>query len=108
LSQWAESRLSVPEDEDQVFVYGFEMKIDDLDPSKSFFRLVIGTKFLLKAATYSRHVCADTTHCMIWNGFPVFLAGTTDRGRHFHAFFQIGKKALAHVNTLLKNIFVHI
>jgi hypothetical protein len=23
---------------------------------------------------------------MIWNGFPVFLAGTTDRGRHFHAF----------------------
>jgi hypothetical protein len=23
---------------------------------------------------------------MIWNGFPVFLAGTTDKGRHFHAF----------------------
>ena len=86
LAIWAEIRLSLPEDDHEVFVYGFEMKIDDLDPIKSYFRLVIGTKFLLKAAIYARHVCADTTHCMIWNGFPIFVAGTTDKGRHFHAF----------------------
>ena len=37
-------------------------------------------------ALQSFHVVTDSTHCMIWNGFPVFLTGTTDLGRRFHPF----------------------
>ena len=42
------------------------------------------TKFLLEILKKTSHICSDTTHKAIWQGFPVFLTGTTDKQRRFH------------------------
>ena len=30
------------------------------------------------------HICTDTTYKLIYQGYPVFLAGVTDLQKHFH------------------------
>ena len=32
------------------------------------------------------HICTDPTYKLVWQGYPVFMIGTTDRGCHYHPF----------------------
>ena len=84
--KWCRERTKIPEDEHEVYILGYEVIINDAKPELSYFRISIGTIYLLRLALKSIHLVADSTHCMIWNGFPVFLTGTTDFARRFHPF----------------------
>jgi hypothetical protein len=86
LEIWLKERIQIPVDEHEVYVLGYEVVIDAGKPEQSYFRLSIGTIYLLRIALKSNHVVTDSTHCMIWNGFQVFLTGTTDLSRQFHPF----------------------
>jgi hypothetical protein len=86
LEIWCKERTKVPENEHEVYVLGYEVVINDEKPELSYFRLSIGTTYLLRLTLKNIHVVTDSTHCMIWNGFPVFLTGTTDLSRQFHPF----------------------
>ena len=50
----------------------------------SSFKISMSTKFLLQLGRYSDHTCTDTTHKVMWEGFPLFLNGTTDMCRSYH------------------------
>jgi hypothetical protein len=81
LEIWLKERIQIPVDEHEVYVLGYEVVIDAGKPEQSYFRLSIGTIYLLRIALKSNHVVTDSTHCMIWNVFPVFLTGPTDLSR---------------------------
>ena len=72
LGKWCHERTKIPEDEHEVFVLDYQIVLKDLKPDLSYFTLAFGTRYLLRLATYSIHLVTDSTHCMIWNGFPVF------------------------------------
>jgi hypothetical protein len=66
-------RTLIPEDEHEVYVLGYEVVINPEKPELSYFRLSIETTYLLRLTLKNIHVVTYSTHCMIWNGFPVFL-----------------------------------
>jgi hypothetical protein len=41
---------------------------------------------LLTLARNVKHIHADATYKLVWQGFPVLVVGTTDRNRQFHCF----------------------
>ena len=75
---------AVPENKHEPFVLDSWFDINDLIPAASNFRLSISTKNLLEISKLTSHICTDTTHKVIWQGFPVYSTGTTDMERHFH------------------------
>ena len=83
LEEWAKTNDKVPEDEDEPFVCGFESHYDGPVESR-YFRLALTTKRLLTNSQQSDLVQADATYKLIWQGFPVLIAGTTDLQRQFH------------------------
>jgi len=50
----------------------------------SSFKISMSTKVLVQLGRYSDHTCTDTTHKVMWEGFPLFLNGTTDMCRSYH------------------------
>ena len=46
---------------------------------KKYGQAVYGNK-----ANLAQHLCADATYKLNWHGYPVFVIGVTDAGRHFH------------------------
>lgn len=50
------------------------------------FYLFASTKRLIAMCQKANHLCIDATHKVVYQGFPVFLIGTTDRMRAFHPF----------------------
>ena len=84
--KWCRERTKKPEDEHEFYILGYKVVINDNKPELSYFRLSIGTIYLFRLSLKSSHLVTDSTHCMIWNGFPVFLTCTTDLGRRFHPF----------------------
>jgi hypothetical protein len=78
LETWCKERTKVPEDEHEVYVLGYELVINNENQNKANFRLSIGTIYLLRLTLNKIDVVTDSTQCMILNGFPVFLTGTTD------------------------------
>lgn len=79
LAAWAKQRMSVPTDEDQAFVCGF-----DCDYEAPAFRLCLSTPRLLKLGADTTNVHADATYKLIWQGYPVLILGFSDAGRKMH------------------------
>ena len=73
LDVWCSKRTKIPEDLHEVFVIGDEIIIDEIDSSKSIFRVSVSTRFLLELGLKTRHLAADATYKLIFQGFPVFL-----------------------------------
>ena len=84
LVEWIKNHSEIPDDEHETFVIDFFFEINDKFPSASIFRFSLSTKFLLQLSQSTKHVCTDTTHKILWEGFPVFLTGTTDLRRSYH------------------------
>ncbi len=83
LCEWVQSRTFVPEDEHEPFILAQYFNINDHIPSASSFKISMSTKFLVQLGRYSDHTCTDTTHKVMWEGFPLFLNGTTDMCRSY-------------------------
>lgn len=83
LTKWLQDHSSVPDDDHESFVLCFEVNTEADEP---YFRLIITTKYLLSLATHRKLSYADTTYKCIWQGFPVFMVGTTDFHKAYDAF----------------------
>ncbi len=77
-------RLEIPDDIHKEFVIGYVFLVDAIDSSKSIFRVAISKRFLLELALKTRHLAADDTYKLNFQGFPVFLIGVNDTRRVFH------------------------
>jgi hypothetical protein len=85
LDVWCFKRTKISDDLHEVFVIGYEIIIDEIDSSKSIFRVSVSTRFLLELGLKTRHLAADATYKLIFQGFPVFLIGVNDMCRVFNA-----------------------
>lgn len=83
LTTWLRDHSSIPEDDHESFVLCFDVNTEIDEP---YFRFMITTKYLLNLAKYRTVSHADTTYKCIWQGFPVFMVGTTDLGKEYHAY----------------------
>ncbi len=62
----------------------------------------------MRLSLKSNHLVTDSTHCMIWNGFPLFLTGATDLGRRFHPFCLSFQSKVNISNELFEMAFTWI
>lgn len=74
---------AVPDDLHESFVLCEEVNIDSDEP---YFRFLITTKHLLGTTTFRNFTHSDTTYKCIWQGFPVFMIGTTDWDKTYHPY----------------------
>ncbi len=79
---WCKANENVPEDRDKPFVVTYEVG-DTKDPN-CFLRIFISSKRLLKFATFFSHLHADATYKLVYQGYPLLLAGVTDVAKSFH------------------------
>lgn len=75
LSDWLKANQTVPEEIHVPFVLCQEV---DTECDEPFFRFVVTTKFLLGLTKLRNFTHCDATYKCIWQGFPVFMVGTTD------------------------------
>ena len=86
LDTWCREHSSIPEDKDESFVVNYctnALEIDIENEDMPCFNVIISTKRLLEK-TFSKHIHADSTYKLVWEGMPVIIIGTTDMDRHFH------------------------
>lgn len=84
MEKWALKRKYTPETNtlDSTIV-----RFKDASSSQGIhFYLFATTKRLLGMCQNTSHLCIDATYKVNYQGFPVFLVGTTDRIRAFHPF----------------------
>lgn len=86
LEQWLKECNEVPENENQPFVVSYNVKVDDSKPDNSTFRFFVSTKTLIKNAINVINMHTDATYKLVWQGYPVLLAGLSDSNRKFHPF----------------------
>ena len=84
LEIWADVRRLLPEDDDEVFVCGFESDAGSWESRSGYFRIAVSTKRLLRLGSRAQSIHADATYKLIWQGFPVLIVGYSDANRKFH------------------------
>lgn len=77
-------RLQMPLDVDQPFIAGYEYDAPNIE--KRWFRLFITTKRLMSLAVKTKHILADATYKLVYEGYPSLTIGTTDNNKKFHHF----------------------
>ncbi|CAK9297415.1 unnamed protein product [Gordionus sp. m RMFG-2023] len=80
---WCIKKSTIPIDIDECFVGNHEIIVEQ-DPPK--LRVFVTTKNLLSNCCRSDHICIDSTHKLLWQGYPVLITGTTDKKSAFHPF----------------------
>lgn len=83
LSNWLENHRAVPNEMHEPFVLSYEM---DYKCDEPFFRFIITTKYLLGLIKLRDFSHCDTTYKCIWQGFPVFMVGTTDYEKSYQPY----------------------
>ena len=94
LQSWYQSKLTVPQSEDEPFVFGFHIRYEDdsddddndvVDDGNKF-RFLLSSNRLLQIASISTKLHANATYKLNCHGFPVLLLDTSDCDRKFHPF----------------------
>lgn len=84
LRLFLEQNQTIPDDENQPFISNYYIEENDQTGSFKFF---ITTKALMNfALNIKSHICLDTNHKLIWQGFPILFVGSTDLENKFHCF----------------------
>lgn len=81
LRTWCSENNNIPELDNSPFVVKYEIGEDGQN-----LRFFVSSKTLLKLAIGCETINADATYKMVWQGYPVLVVGTTDKGKHFHLF----------------------
>ena len=68
LSKWVADHRSVPDDNNEPFVIDDFIQFNAIIPASSIIRLALSTKNLISLAKKRKHVCADATYKLIWQG----------------------------------------
>lgn len=77
LEAWILSHTKLPLNPHEVFIISY--KIDETT-----FHFAISTKHLIEISKNLNVVHSDSRYKIIWQGFPVFVCGTTDQNQKFH------------------------
>jgi hypothetical protein len=84
LEKWALKRKYTPETDTLDLTI---VRFKDASSSEGIkFYLFATTKRLLGMCQNTSHLCIDAIYKVVFQGFPFFLVGTTDRSRAFHPF----------------------
>ena len=86
IRNWCEEKTNVPIDPDEPFVLKYHVHADSAVVEQQDLKIVISTKRLSSLTEKSLMVQTDGTFKLIWQGYPVILAGTSDRNNVFHPF----------------------
>lgn len=81
LVEWCEKNSTVPESEDEPYVFAYEHSNED---EELFFRFSVSTKRLLYHCALAHLLGVDATYKLTWHGFPYLVIGTVDRAKKFH------------------------
>ena len=84
LYAWCQEHSVIPEDWDVPYVCKFD--IERSNAPGPMFRFFVTTKRLVSLANKKPHWFIDATYKLNWNGFPVWIVGTTDAAKSFHPF----------------------
>lgn len=83
IKTWCQSHSSIPDCQDEFFIGAYDIEYSE---EESTLRFLATTKRLLTYATMSQHIAIDATYKLIWQGYPVFVFGTTDYNKAFHPY----------------------
>lgn len=84
LLTFLEQHETVPDDEHEPFMSNYVL---EENVKSGAFRFFITTKKLMNSAlNLGGHICIDTNHKLVWQGFPIFVVGSTDLENKFHCF----------------------
>jgi hypothetical protein len=86
LYTWCEEKKKTPRDEDEPFVLDYLVEAKSRNVDDRDLKIVISTRRLLSLCRRSPLVQIDATYKLIWQGYPVIIAGTTDKNKVFHPF----------------------
>jgi hypothetical protein len=88
MEEYCVSKSTIPDKDDEVFVGNFQISLnDDVLEDNIVMRIFFTTKRLIRLTMFNRkHICADATYKLIWQGYPVLIVGTTDIDRVFHPY----------------------
>lgn len=82
LEAWILSHTELSFDRHEPFVISHQ--IDSDDGMKTTYTFVISTKHLIEIAKGASVLHLDSRYKIIWQGFSVFVCGTTDQNQRFH------------------------
>ena len=68
LARWVNENISTPDNEHEPYVIDYVIEVNDKLPKSSIVRIAISTQYLLKIALKRKHICADATYKLIWQG----------------------------------------
>lgn len=84
LRYFLEQNQMVPVDEHEPYISNYSV---EENVKSGAFRFFVTTKKLMNfALDMKTHICIDTNHKLIWQGFPIFVVGSTDLENKFHCF----------------------
>lgn len=86
MNNWCIKNSAIPDCADKMFVVDFKLQLDSPDPKIQKIDIFISTKRLLSLSDKCNMVQIDATHKIVWEGFPIFVIGSTDQNRLFHPF----------------------
>ena len=88
LKEWVIKRTAIPQNIDQVYVPHHEINYDEnaAEEKRVTLRVFFSTRRLLGLTQFSSHLNTDATWKMTFQGYPVFLSGTTDYAKRFHPY----------------------
>jgi hypothetical protein len=68
LAKWTMEHREIPDDWNEPFVIDSFIQVNDVVPTSSTIRITISTKNLIGLARNRKHICADGTYKLIWEG----------------------------------------
>lgn len=84
---WCQRHAEKPDDDDLPFVIGYDCIIDENELQPISIHAVVSTSRLLKILASSSNLHVDSTYKLNYEGYPVFIGGISDLGKHFHPCF---------------------
>ena len=68
LVEWVKCHKAIPDDEHEPFIIDDFIQVNDKVPKASIIRISISTKYLIGLCRKRKHICADATYKLIWQG----------------------------------------
>lgn len=84
INNWCEERKRIPIEEDTSFVLDYIVDCNFSNIEQRDLKMFVSSKRLLNNMNRSQMIQIDATYKLIWQGFSVFVVGTSDKNQVFH------------------------
>lgn len=86
ITDWCKQKETIPHSKDEPFVLKYVVHCESFNPEEQDLKIVISTVRLLENLKKTQMVQVDATYKVIWQGYPLIIAGTSDKDQVFHPF----------------------